>query len=121
MNLKVGQVYNIQGTDYTISAVSADGKDFQHIGSSIWWKVSAYTFKLIKDIPMAQDDIPKTLSVMERIKETPDRKTLIKAGYLANGEYTQKAKDAATILFLESQTAKLVEMATEELAEAKID
>lgn len=68
---------------------------------------------------MTQNDIPKTLSVMERVKETPERKALIKAGYIEKGEYTQKAKDLAIVLFLETQETKLVELANEELAEVK--
>lgn len=77
------------------------------------------TKPLIENPMPTIDDIPKSLSTMERIKETPERKTLIKAGYIAAGEYTQKAKDLAIILFLETQTDKLVALATEELAEVK--
>lgn len=138
MNLKkVGQKYRITNTKggslqsgvYTIELwrepyfVVAESKNSstgcsQPNGS---YDMSFYTFEEINPpTPMPQtDDIPKTLSIMERIKETPDRKTLIKAGYIAAGEYTQKAKDLAIILFLETQTSKLVELATEELAETK--
>lgn len=68
---------------------------------------------------VCDDEIPKKLSVMERISASADDKVLIKAGYMQGGEYTHKAKELAIVLFLKSQQPELVRIATEELADVQ--
>lgn len=65
------------------------------------------------------DEIPKTLSVMERFLADADTQILIKAGYLKDGQLTQKAKDTISVLQFQTFKTQLVATATEELAEVK--
>lgn len=65
------------------------------------------------------EEIPKKLSIMERLTASDDDKVLIKAGYLADGELTYKAKEVISALQFESFKTQLVEQAQMELDEAK--
>jgi hypothetical protein len=124
MKLKIGQIISSRfGSEYTIVELNPDGKQVKLFGyPNAWYTPSDWAgFRIVKDIPMSQneDGIPKSLSVMERISATPDDKTLIKAGYLANGDLTQKAKDMISVLQYQAFKADLVKAAQEELDEVK--
>lgn len=77
-----------------------------------------------KEKPMSEcssydSDIPKDLSIMERLTASADDKVLIKAGYLANGELTSKAKNVIAALNYQALKAQLVTTAQAELDDAK--
>jgi len=70
--------------------------------------------------PMIQDNkIPKDLSIMERLTASEDDKVLIKAGYISQGDLTPKAIQLIAMLNYKALKAQLVEVAKEELADAK--
>lgn len=68
---------------------------------------------------MQNEEIPVTLSVMERITADADTKTLIKAGYMKDGNLTKKATDMISVLQFQAFKAQMVTAANEELTEAK--
>lgn len=142
-----GEPYMTTCAGYTAEVTATDKADEYDIELNKQYWVKSKYFKKINDSAtidtfsintlvaswdkginkMAQDEraaicseeIPKKLSVMERLTASDDDKVLIKAGYLADGELTYKAKEVISALQFESFKAKLVEQAQMELDEAK--